>query len=241
MLRRLIVNVVRREKSILSLFQSLLISVFWLRPGIIVMNTIWWTVYALTLVGSRYRADGAQILAMLPIAAKSHWNVLDAVLQTLVAHGHNVTAVTPFLKNGPVANYTEVDTSRLTPSGVSVPWDFVMGYSSKANNLPFLSGRHQLTCDKVFGYPEFWHAIESNKWVTPYPLSSTVLAQTKFFFYSLNDPAKICLLKKYVLIHIIYFSSLTLILNRFFTIIRKNIIKINGTVSLATRYKCLYK
>lgn len=108
-------------------------------------------------------ADGAHVLAMMPLAAKSHWNVMDAVLQTLVARGHNVTAVTPFPKNRPVANYTEVDTSRLTPSGVSVPWDFIMGETSVANNLPYLSGRHRLMCAKVYEHAEFWRVLETTK------------------------------------------------------------------------------
>lgn len=125
-------------------------------------NAIWWTVCALTL--ARYHVtDSAQILAMLPFPAKSHWNVVDAVLQTLVARGHNVTVVTPFVKNKRVANYTEVDVSWLLPSGVSVPWDIIMGPSSEANNLPFLSSRHRLTCEKLFEHEPFWRVIESNK------------------------------------------------------------------------------
>lgn len=108
-------------------------------------------------------ADGAHVLALLPLAAKSHWNVLDSVLQTLVARGHSVTAVTPFLKGTPVANYTEVDTSRLTPSGVSMPWDKIMGESSVANNLPYLSGRHRLMCAKVYEHAEFWRVLETTK------------------------------------------------------------------------------
>lgn len=121
----------------------------------------WCLLVVLTLV--RHYADTAQILAFMPIAAKSHWNVVDSVLQTLVTGGHNVTAVTPFPKKNPVANYTEVDMSRLVPSGVSVPWDTVMGECSVANNLPFLSGRHRLMCKTVYEHDEFWRAIDSNK------------------------------------------------------------------------------
>lgn len=125
------------------------------------MKIVWYVVYvALTL---RQYADSAQILAFMPFAAKSHWNVVDVVLQTLVARGHNVTAITPFPKNKTVINYTEIDTSRLVPSGVSVPWDTIMGECSVANNLPFLSGRHRLMCKAVFETEEFWHVVKSNK------------------------------------------------------------------------------
>lgn len=126
------------------------------------MNVIWWVVCALILIRND-QTHSAQILAMLPIAAKSHWNVLDAVLQTLVAGGHNVTAVTPFLKNKPITNYTEVDMSRLVPSGFEMSWEKVMGEKSVANNLPFLSSNHRHMCKTVFENENFWRVIESHK------------------------------------------------------------------------------
>lgn len=126
------------------------------------MNVIRWVVCALIL-GRNDQTHSAQILAMLPIAAKSHWNVLDAVLQTLVAGGHNVTAVTPFLKNKPITNYTEVDMSKLIPSNIGLPWEKVMGEKSVANNLPFLSSKHRDMCKTVFENENFWRVIKSNK------------------------------------------------------------------------------
>lgn len=53
-------------------------------------------------------AHGAQIFAIVPLFGQSHWNVMDAVLQTLVSVGHNVTVITPFIKKEKVANYTQV-------------------------------------------------------------------------------------------------------------------------------------
>lgn len=50
----------------------------------------------------------AQILSVLPLFGHSHWNVIDSVLQTLVSNGHNVTAITPFMKKQKINNYTEV-------------------------------------------------------------------------------------------------------------------------------------
>lgn len=52
---------------------------------------------------------GAQIFAIVPIYGQSHWNVMDAVLQTLVSAGHNVTVFTPFIKKEKITNYTEVN------------------------------------------------------------------------------------------------------------------------------------
>lgn len=53
-------------------------------------------------------ANGAQIFVVMPIFGQSHWNVMDAVLQTLLHAGHNITVVTPFIKKEKIANYTQV-------------------------------------------------------------------------------------------------------------------------------------
>lgn len=128
------------------------------------MNVVWHLVCALTCVVRYYsHVDGAQILALMPVAAKSHWNVMDSVLQTLVAGGHNVTVLTPFLKDEPIANYTELDISSVIPLSIGVPWDFMLGECSVANNLPFLSQLHGNTCKKVFANDELWHVIKSNE------------------------------------------------------------------------------
>jgi len=41
---------------------------------------------------------GAQIFAFVPIYGQSHWNVMDAVLQTLVSAGHNRYSYNSFYK-----------------------------------------------------------------------------------------------------------------------------------------------
>lgn len=128
------------------------------------MNIIWHFVYALTCMGQFYKhANGAQILALMPIVAKSHWNVMDSVLQTLVARGHNVTVLTPFLKKKPIANYTELDISDIEQPRIGVSWDTIIGECSVANNLPFLSQLHRHTCKTVFENDKLWRVIKSNK------------------------------------------------------------------------------
>lgn len=52
--------------------------------------------------------NGAQIFAIVPMYGQSHWNVMDAVLQTLVHAGHNLTVITPFIKKEKITNYTQV-------------------------------------------------------------------------------------------------------------------------------------
>lgn len=51
---------------------------------------------------------GSQIFALVPMPGTSHWNVMDAVLQTLVSAGHNVTVITHFMKKEKITNYTQI-------------------------------------------------------------------------------------------------------------------------------------
>lgn len=52
-----------------------------------------------------------RILAIEPIAGKSHWNFMKGILRALTDHGHHVTVFTPFPEGNRV-NYTEIDLSK---------------------------------------------------------------------------------------------------------------------------------
>ncbi|KAL5234812.1 hypothetical protein ACI65C_002222 [Semiaphis heraclei] len=54
--------------------------------------------------------ETARILAIEPVAGKSHWYFMSSVLRSLTEAGHTVTVFTPF-PDGNRTNYTEVDTS----------------------------------------------------------------------------------------------------------------------------------
>lgn len=71
---------------------------------------------------------GAEILAITPIAAASHWNVMSSVLEVLINRGHKITVVTPFLRKTPHENYTEIDVSKLVPFAIASPWKTVKFY-----------------------------------------------------------------------------------------------------------------
>lgn len=126
------------------------------------MNVLWYFSCMLMAL-TQSHVDSANILALMPLAGTSHWNVVDAVLQTLVARGHNVTAVTPFPTKNPVTNYTELDMSNLMPTAINLHWTKIMNQLAVANNIPFLSGRHRQMCKAVFERKEFWHILNSNK------------------------------------------------------------------------------
>lgn len=55
--------------------------------------------------------EGAKILAVQTVAAKSHWNFMSGVFRSLTDVGHTVTVFTTF-PDGDWENYTEVDMSK---------------------------------------------------------------------------------------------------------------------------------
>jgi len=79
--------------------------------------------------------NAAEILAITPIGAASHWNVMSSVLEVLLNRGHKITVVSPFPRKTPHENYTEIDVSKLVPFAIASPWETV-----KIN--PYLRTRH---------------------------------------------------------------------------------------------------
>lgn len=53
-------------------------------------------------------ANGARILAILPLAFKSHHLFFQATLKTLALKGHQVVVYSPFPQEVPIPNYTDV-------------------------------------------------------------------------------------------------------------------------------------
>jgi glucuronosyltransferase len=69
------------------------------------MSPYWLLVLALLPVALN---DGAKILGMFPIPAKSHLMVHKALMLELARRGHEITMVSGFPENKPVPNYTDI-------------------------------------------------------------------------------------------------------------------------------------
>lgn len=97
--------------------------------------------------------DGARILAVQTVAARSHWNFMSAVLRALTDAGHHVTAFTS-LSDGSRENYTEVNTSdtvlRLQENDV-LPMLHAAG--SAFAFVRVVTGLNRLFCDMVYRNP----------------------------------------------------------------------------------------
>uniref|UniRef100_A0A2S2QWQ3 UDP-glucuronosyltransferase 2C1 n=1 Tax=Sipha flava TaxID=143950 RepID=A0A2S2QWQ3_9HEMI len=102
-------------------------------------------------------AEGARILAVETVAARSHWNFMSAVLRSLTAAGHQVTAFTPFPdEGGGGVNYTAVDTSAqcqmLTATDPALMVASFGGPVALMRTLPAFCQNH---CDVVMRHPRF--------------------------------------------------------------------------------------
>jgi len=81
--------------------------------------------WTLLLLATTDTINAANILAITPIAAASHWNVMSSVLEVLLNRGHTITVVSPFPRKTPHENYTQIDVSKLVPFAIASPWETV--------------------------------------------------------------------------------------------------------------------
>lgn len=96
-----------------------------------------------------------RIFAVEPIPGRSHWNVMSAVLESLLAAGHEVVCATLHAPTDLLAghpNYTHVDMSR--PLGARV-WklnftDLMSRFDSKTAMLRYFVDRERKFCDTFY-------------------------------------------------------------------------------------------
>lgn len=108
------------------------------------------------MVGHRWTApaDGARILAVETIGARSHWNFMSAVLRSLAGAGHAVTVLTPLSDSddATAANLTVVDTS--ADNTLEIDRDLIPLLDEFGN--PFwavgkMNAVNRLFCDMTYG------------------------------------------------------------------------------------------
>ncbi|XP_060867150.1 UDP-glucosyltransferase 2-like [Metopolophium dirhodum] len=106
--------------------------------------------------------SAAKILAITPIAAASHWNVMSSVLEVLLNRGHTITVVSPFPRKIPHENYTQIDVSKLVPFAIASPWETVVGvYKPPTRCLKFLNDVQQHMCRTAFDHPDLQLALHT--------------------------------------------------------------------------------
>lgn len=64
--------------------------------------------FAIFLLGT---TDGYKVLGILPFGSKSHFAVGHAIVKSLLRAGNEVTVISPYPQNKPIANYTDIDMS----------------------------------------------------------------------------------------------------------------------------------
>ena len=77
------------------------------------------TIYVLALLLNA--TNGAKILGIFPIAAKSHFTCNNAIMKSLINVGHEVTVITAFPEQASSQNYTSIiDVSDKLPIFVGI-------------------------------------------------------------------------------------------------------------------------
>lgn len=104
-------------------------------------------------------ADGANVLAIESVAAKSHWNFMRGVLRALADRGHRVTVYTPFPDSRDAAtvvansNYTEVNTSEYyNKDTVALNIDITLAtqvFCQPSILVPMMANGSRFTCDQT--------------------------------------------------------------------------------------------
>lgn len=95
--------------------------------------------------------DGARVLAIETIAAKSRWNFMSAVLRSLTDAGHEVLVFTQF-PDGDRENYTEVDTSADFHMRVDLNLSqLIATLAQPLKMIDLTHGMNRALCDTVYG------------------------------------------------------------------------------------------
>ncbi|XP_050433228.1 UDP-glucosyltransferase 2-like isoform X8 [Adelges cooleyi] len=106
--------------------------------------------------------DGAKILAVEPVALKSHWNFFHPLLKTLSTR-HQVTVLTPF-PTGNNVNYTEFDTSQCLPMHVAQDLNTsmdVFGSPEKAVSITYKTNRN--FCNALYKMKSIHHILDGTE------------------------------------------------------------------------------
>ncbi|CAH1709462.1 unnamed protein product [Aphis gossypii] len=91
----------------------------------------------------------ANILAVQTLAAKSHWNVMRAMLRALTDRGHTVTVFTPFL-DGNRDGYTEVDVSGDLKVRVGLNVSRYLGMQTVPMFVAYMVNSTRTNCGSIF-------------------------------------------------------------------------------------------
>ena len=74
------------------------------------MATLFWkTNVLIILISSLCATDGANILGIFPVPAKSHMRVHSTLMKELARRGHQVTVFSPFPEKYPIQNFTDIE------------------------------------------------------------------------------------------------------------------------------------
>lgn len=114
------------------------------------VNTLMVIFYIIVVTLCHKSVDGERILAISPMAAQSHWNLMTGILRALTNHGHHVTVFTT-IPIGNRENYTEVDISKNMKSLIGLDINEVHDHFTTYTDLiNYLSVNTRNACKSIY-------------------------------------------------------------------------------------------
>ncbi|XP_050529955.1 uncharacterized protein LOC126899278 [Daktulosphaira vitifoliae] len=108
-------------------------------------------------------SNGARILSVLNIGAKSHWNFLKHVLKPLTDHGHHVTVFTPF-KDSNRPNYTVIQLTNIEQAEVRNGIVEIVEVSRNPKSvISFLMNISRSCCDLTYEHEQMKRILSSGQ------------------------------------------------------------------------------
>lgn len=122
-------------------------------------------ILAIVLIWSVSYSEPLKILGVFPIFTRSHWNVGNGIMMSLVEAGHEVTMISPFPLSKPVKNYRDIKTEGIKELMEGFQKDF--NPFKTVNNpwmvLPILSLKFNSIADLTLKSPEVQKLLKSNE------------------------------------------------------------------------------
>lgn len=125
---------------------------------------------------SVWSADGARILGLFPLNAKSHFVMFQQVMRGLADKGHQVDVLSVFPQKKPYPNYTDLSLAGSVPVIVNnMSYEMVQNFISTSEKF-FIDNTGNQVCDQM-DLPQIQKLIKTPPNDPPYDLVIVEVSQ----------------------------------------------------------------
>ncbi|XP_050544296.1 UDP-glucosyltransferase 2-like [Daktulosphaira vitifoliae] len=105
-------------------------------------------------------AKTANVLAVFPYNAHSHFTMAAPIIEALTDRGHRVTVISPFPRRNPQPNYIDIDISDVLPPVIS-QMNVTEDWTDPVTGLKNLCHMNYMVCETAFAHPKVLELIKS--------------------------------------------------------------------------------